>query len=473
MSPPLSDGPSHHLYQIDETTVSVSLQEPDPSAHVPEALVHDLWRYQRFDAEALTTTDGEPVRILQTGRPNTDAGPDFVNAHVRIGSMDWRGHVEIHRTSGDWFAHDHHTDARYDSVILHVTLHADVWTGGLLRADETTLPEIVLYPRLESPLRELLHNFRTRHDEDALPCASRWSDVTDETKHKWIDELARERLAAKQSRLARQSDRTLVERLHERLFAGLGYAKNDEPMSMLARRLPPRLVQSIDDPRNREALHLGVAGLLPKPKDLLDTDRETADYAMELRDRFRRLRVQFDVPTMDRTSWTFFRLRPNNFPPLRIAQAAAWYEEGGLLAEEPLKTLRSALAEEHAPKALRDRLSATPSAFWRTHYHLTKAASEHDPSLGPSRTDTLLVNAVLPILLLDAQRQEKPSQRRAAIHVLQAIGASKDRVVRRFEKLGTSPDSAFEAQGLHQLYREYCTEGGCLECHIGRSLLNS
>lgn len=473
MSHGTSEGPSHQLYQIDDATVSVSLQEPDPSVQVPEALVQDLWRYQRFDADALTTTDGDPVRILQTGRRNTDAGPDFVNAHVRIGSMDWRGHVEIHTTSGDWFAHDHHTDPRYDSVVLHVTLHADVWTGGLLRADETTLPEIVLYPRLESPLRQLLHNFHTRQDESALACAARWTDVAEETKQKWIDELARERLSAKRDRLAAQSDRTLVERLHERLFAGLGYAKNDDPMSTLARRLPPGLVQTVDDPRNREALHLGVAGLLPEPKELLDADRDTADYAMELRDRFRRLRVQFDVPTMDRTSWTFFRLRPNNFPPLRIVQAAAWYETNGLLADEPLETLRSALGEEDAHQALRERLSATPVPFWRTHYHLTKAASEHDPSLGPSRTDTLLVNAVIPILLLDAQRRQEPSQRRAAIQVLQSLTASRDSVVRRFEELGTSPNSAFEAQGLHQLYREYCTEGGCLNCHIGQALLNS
>ncbi len=464
--------PAYQLYDIDDTRVAVALQEPDPDVQVPEALVHDLWRHQRFDADHLTTTEGEPVRILHTGRPNSDAGPDFRNAHVRIGDMDWRGHVEIHTTSGDWFQHDHNSDPRYDSVVLHVTLHADVWTGGLLRADESTVPEIVLYPRLDTPLRELLHNFHTRKDEDELPCASRWDEVPESTKRDWMAHLARQRLAEKRDRLGGR-DASLEENLHERLFAGLGYSKNDEPMTTLARRLPPSLVRNLDRPRNREALHLGVAGLLPEPRDLLDADRETADYAMDLCDRYRRLQVEFDVPEMESTSWTFFRLRPNNFPPLRIAQAVAWYAKDNLLADDPLPTLHEALGADDSATALTDALTASPPSFWRTHYHLTKSASEHDPSLGPSRRDTLLVNAVLPTLLLDADRREDAAQADAAFDVIRSLSPSRDTVVRRFRDLGTPAQSAFEAQGQHQLYRKYCTTGGCLECRIGQHLLNS
>jgi hypothetical protein len=472
MPPHSSPAPSHQFYDVDDTRVSVALQEPRPAVHVPEALVHDLWRHQRFNTDRLSTTDGEPVRILDTGRPNTDAGPDFQNAHVRIGAMDWRGHVEIHTTSSGWFKHDHHTDPRYDSVVLHVTLHADMWTGGLLRADESTVPEIVLYPRLDTPLRELLHAFHTRGDADDLPCASRWEEVPESTKRDWIADLALERMTTKRDRLAERSDASLEERLQERLFAGLGYSKNDDPMTTLARRLPPSLVRSLDQPRDREALHLGVAGLLPAPKDLLDADRETADYAMDLRDRYRRLQVQFELPEMESTSWAFFRLRPNNFPPLRIAQAAAWYDNA-LLAEDPIARLRSALTSDASAEALHEALAARPPSFWRTHYHLTKSAAEHNPALGPARRDTLLVNAVVPILLLDADRRDDEAQVDAARNLLQSLSASGDNIVRRFRDLGTDAQSAFEAQGLHQLYREYCTEGGCLECRIGQHLLDS
>ncbi len=471
MSDARSSTPSSPFYGADGPGEALAL-EPKPKVQVPEALVHDLWHHQRFDTEDLATTDGDPVRVLHTGRPNADAGPDFLNAHVRIGPMDWRGHVEIHTTSGDWFEHDHNSDPRYDSVVLHVTLHADVWTGGLLRADESTVPEVVLYPYLDTPLRELLHAFHTRGDEDDLPCASRWDAVPVEKKRDWIAHLARERMASKRDRLTDQDDAGLEERLHERLFAGLGYAKNDEPMRTLARRLPPVLVRSLNTLRNREALHLGVAGLIPEPEDLLDADRETADYAMDLRDRYRRLQVQFEIPEMESTSWTFFRLRPNNFPPLRIAQAAAWYDDA-LLSTDPIPALRSALASDAPTEALRETLAARPPSFWSTHYHLTKPAAEHEPALGPSRRDTLLVNAVVPTLLLDADRRDDPAQADAALDVLRSLSPSSDTVVRRFHDLGTAAQSAFEAQGLHQLYREYCTEGGCLECRIGQHLLNS
>jgi hypothetical protein len=216
-----------------------------------------------------------------------------------------------------------------------------------------------------------------------------------------------------------------------------------------------------------------VAGLLPEPKDLLDADRETADYAMDLRDRYRRLQVRFEIPEMESTSWTFFRLRPSNFPPLRIAQAAAWYADEALLAENPLPRLRAALDAEAPPRALRDALAASPPPFWRTHYHLEKSAAEHECGLGPSRRNTLLVNAVGPTLLLDTDRRDAPAQAEATVDVLRSLPASPDSVVRRFEELGTDAQSAFDAQGLHQLYREYCTEGGCLDCAIGQHLLNS
>ena len=460
-------------YSVGNRGDRVALHEPPAdTADVPEALVQDLWAQQRFDSEDLSTTNDAAVRVLSPGDLNTDAGPDFQNAHVRIGGIDWRGHVEVHTTSGGWFEHEHHTDPRYDSVVLHVTLHADVWTGGLLRSDESPLPEIVLYPRLNTPLRELLHAFHTRTDDDSLPCAPRWEEVPTPLRRDWIHHLAQTRMGEKRNRLSDSDELALDLAMHERLFAGLGYSKNDAPMSSLAKRIPPRMLRGTETPQSREALLLGTAGLLPEPGDLLETDRATADYAMNLRDRFRRLRVGRDLTPMAQTAWTFFRLRPNNFPPLRLAQAAAWYADGALLREDPLPTLRAAVTQEDAVATLREALCISPPDFWRTHYHLTKQAKEHDPSLGTSRIDTLLVNAVAPILLLDADRRGNDEQTRAVLALLHALPASEDRVVRRFRDLGTDVDSAFAAQGLHKLYRSYCTEGGCLDCKIGQYLLD-
>ncbi|WP_332326679.1 DUF2851 family protein [Salinibacter sp.] len=448
----------------------------EPSQHaaeVPEALVQDLWAQQRFDTEDLSTSDGAVIDVIDPGRLNSDAGPDFQRTHVRIGGIEWRGPIEVHTTSGGWFRHEHHTDPRYNSVVLHVTLRADMWTGGLLRADESPLPELVLYPCLDTPLRELLYTFRTRADDDALPCAARWDEVPPARRTSWMRQLAGDRMTAKRDQLPDPTETSLDRVLHERLFAGLGYAKNDAPMTTLARRTPPSMLRSLDTPTEREALLLGTAGLLPTPGDLLEADRRTADYAMALRDCFQRLQVRLDVTPMAATAWSFFRLRPNNFPPLRIAQAAAWYAEGGLLHEAPISTLRTALGQEAPVAALREALTAMPPDFWHRHYHLTKRAAEHDPSLGTSRRDTLLVNAVVPVLLRDAEEHENAAQAEAALDVLRALPPSQDHVVRRFQDLGTDPDSAYDAQGLHELYREYCSAGGCLECQIGQYLLDA
>ncbi|WP_263787131.1 DUF2851 family protein [Salinibacter grassmerensis] len=450
-----------------------TLHEPAPeTATVPEALVQDLWAQQRFETEDLATTDGDTIDVCDPGQLNADAGPDFQNAHVRIGGIDWRGQIEVHTTSGGWFRHEHHTDPRFNSVVLHVTLHADMWTGGLLRADESPLPELALYPRLDTPLRELLYSFRTRADDDALPCASRWDEVPAVRRQSWIRRLGQDRLTEKRDQLPEPSETPPAEILHQHLFGGLGYAKNDAPMTTLARRTPPKVLRPLDAAPEREALLLGTAGLLPEPGDLLEADRPTADYAMALRDHFRRLQVGLDVRPMASTAWTFFRLRPNNFPPLRIAQAAAWYGEGGLLRESPVSTLRTALGCDTPVATLREALAASPPAFWRTHYHLTKRAAEHDPSLGTSRRDTLLVNAVVPVLLQDAERRGDTAQADAALDVLRALPASQDHVVRRFQDLGTDPESAYDAQGLHELYKNYCSAGGCLDCRIGQHLLS-
>lgn len=457
-----------HRYTIDDTAVTVTLHEPMPQSAVPEALVHDLWRTQRFDTSDLRTHDGRPVTIYDPGRLNTDAGPDFLNAHVRIGSMEWHGNIEIHVTSGAWHTHRHADDSRYNSVVLHVTLYPDVWTGRLARADGSVLPEVVLAARLTAPLRRLLRDFRMRPDPDALPCAARVAAVPTSVRQDWLRRLAQERLQSKRDRLR---EAPLVTLLHERLFAGLGYAKNDAPMQTLARRLPLGTLAPTLSRRDLEALHFGVANLLPAPDDLLDADRPTADYVMDLRTRFVRLTATAAPPCMNREAWTFFRLRPTNFPPLRIAQGVAWLAPDGLLRTNPLDTLRRALREDDAAKALREALAATPGPFWNTHFRLAKSTSPRDPSLGRTRIDTLIVNAVLPVLLRDAQQRGDTVQAEAVLDVLHALPASRDRIVRRFRDLGVTVSSAALAQGVHGLYRDYCRAGGCLQCAIGQHLL--
>jgi hypothetical protein len=463
----------NHYYGWDDEVLAVELHEPGLQGPVPEMLVQDLWQTRRFRQTGLETTSGEPIDLLDPGRPNPDGGPDFRDAHLRIGGIEWYGDVEVHLRSGEWNVHRHTHDPRYNRVVLHVALDPDLWTGTLRREDGTLIPELVLAPLLDTPLRQLLHQFYTQ-SEQAIPCGACWSRVPVSVKQPWIAHLAQERFHARQQCLLGRfrTAGSLETLLHEGLFAGLGYAKNTEALASLARRIPLGLLRRIDDPFDREALHLGVAGLLPEPGDLLEADRATADYGMYLRDSFVRLQHWLDLPVMPRTAWQFFRLRPANFPPLRIAQGVALAE--ALLQNDPVGTLLTALASSAPVEVLRQTLRARPGPFWDTHVRLEKATTRpRDPAIGQERVDALLVNAVLPVLLLHARQQHDPVLEARIYDLLHQLPAEDDEVTRCFAALGTQAHDAFTAQGLHQLYRTRCTQGHCLTCPVGQHLLET
>ncbi|MEX1054459.1 MAG: DUF2851 family protein, partial [Rhodothermales bacterium] len=273
--------PDRYFYALSEDLLEVVLHEPPAHARdVPEALIHDLWEHQRFDVSNLGTIDDAPVTILSPGRHNTDAGPDFLDARLRIGDTLWSGAVEIHTTSGVWLDHGHDRDVHYDGTILHVVLYNDMWTGRLHRRDGSVLPEMVLYPYLEAPLRRLLYSFYTRPARQ-IYCAAGWSRVPDEVRRPFLEDMAKERITSKRQRMKASGSFEIG--LYHDLFAGLGYSKNAAPMRTLANLVPLEAVRSFKDPFDIEALYLGVAGLLPTPAGLLDCDRATADYAMDLR----------------------------------------------------------------------------------------------------------------------------------------------------------------------------------------------
>ena len=450
-------------YTISDQVLQVVLHEPPADLRqIPEALIHDLWLHQRFANGDLTTVDGAPVMILAAGRHNHDAGPDFLDARLRIGSTLWSGAVEIHTTSGIWIDHGHDHDERYNSTILHVVLYNDMWTGRLHRPDGTPLPELVLYPHLDAPLRRLLHSFYTRRSRHIF-CASGWSRVPEVVRTPYLRRLALERMLDKRRALIATGN--LETGLYHGILAGLGYSKNAAAMRALACSVSLSQVRSLEAAFDVEALFLGVSGLIPAPSDLLDADRETADYAMDLRDRFERLNHRFGIEPMPATSWRFFRLRPANFPPLRIAQAAAlFHPETGLLSKEPIHRLRAALGMPDPLGALRALFAVELSPFWSNHVRLDRRTPSRSAAIGRERIDALLVNVILPALA------ESPDGG-PAFALLERLKSPDDEVLKPFRELGTEPASALEAQGLHQLYRTRCAEAKCLSCDIGAHLL--
>ena len=419
----------------------VAFHEPSGAARVPEALVQDVWRTQRFDAAGLITSNGTRLEVLDPGTLNTDSGQTSPVPSSASGAPSGAARsrstplLQAGSTTGTTW-----TSATTPSCCTWRSKRTS-GTGGLLRADGTPIPELILYPRLQAPLRKLIHDFYTRPAQDLL-CASRWREVPADVRDPWIDQLATERVREKARRLAQPSlvPSNLPELLHESLFAGLGYAKNDEAMRSVARRLPLSLTEGLSDVRDLEALHFGVAGLLPTPADLLQSDRATADYVMDLCERFDRLKHQFEIPVMEKATWRFFRLRPANFPnaPPCPSRCAA-YPQRPASAEDPTGTLAGALRSEDPVAALRSALRVQASPFWHTHVRLETATRLRKAALGRSRIDTLIVNAVAPAMLLYAEQTGDERLEQAVWDVLGRLPVTPNEVTRRFPSARYAP----------------------------------
>jgi hypothetical protein len=408
-------------------------EPPDRVARVPEAAIQDAWVRGLFDARHLRTTDGHPVEVVRRGVLNPDSGPDVRDARVLIGGVLWAGDVEIHTTSAAWEAHGHDRDPAYDRVVLHVVLAADRRTGTLRRPDGSALPELVLLPHLDRSLRALLRAFHVA-PRTSPRCGARWGEVDPTLARAWVRHLGTERLRRRARDLGREYGRRpdLDRLLAQRMFRALGYEANADAFEALASRLP------LADLRRRSATGLHAALVFAsglRPAELF-TETAVADLAPMRAEAWRR------------------GGRPANAPTRRLAQAAAWLAPGGPLRHDPVATLTEALAAGVRPTL--DRLRAeTPDG---------------SPRLGEDRAVRVLADAVLPVLLLDAEQREDPAREAAVLDAYDTLPAAPDRVTRPFADLGLRPRSAAEAQGVHQLARAYCEEGRCARCAVGRAL---
>jgi hypothetical protein len=458
------------FYGGDDFIVEVAFHEPDLRSLPPESLTQSIWEQGRFSRRALFTTDGQEIRVLDRGAPNRDSGPDFLDATVSIGDVRFTGDVEIHNASGQWFDHGHDRDERYNSVILHVTLHPDMWTGRLTRADGTVIPELVLYPLLEASLRSLLFD-HLREERRSIPCASAWSAVPESVITGTIRSLGRERLKqVSGARIRPLTEGEIEQELYYRTMVALGYAKNSEPMLDVARRLPLRLARSIDR-GDLEAAFLGVAGLIPEPSDLLKADRDTADYAISLRDAYERLRHVHDLVALPKSRWQFFRLRPSNFPTVRLAQAAALVAPGGWLSGDPVSVLKRAVAEAEPVRALRNALGVSLGEFWSRHVRLDRSARSGCVEIGRDRIDQIILNAVIPPMMNIARFGQDRSLPERLIDIASALPAESTEITRLYQALGTTARDALDTQGMSHLYRTHCSRVRCLSCPIGQRIL--
>ena len=422
-----------------------------------EDLLHYLWRLARFDLRDLRTTEGHPITIRQFGVHNHHAGPDFDDARITIDGLQWAGRVEMHLKSSDWYAHGHQDDPVYDSVILHVVLEED---QPVYRRDGSRIPCLELSGRIPTGLRNTY--WRLLHNERWVPCAGQLTTVAPPVRAVWLQRVLAERLQRKAdafSDILRQTDRDWESAFYRVIARGLGGKVNGDAMDMLAASLPLRILQKHKHSLLQlEALVFGQSGLLPAAED------DEAAYVTRLRREYALLKVKHDLRPIPATVWRFLRMRPNNFPTVRLAQLACLYHRSGQLFGKAL-----AAADE---TELRNMFVVELSNYWRDHYRFGATTQRRTGRLGESAIRSLLINAVAPAYFAYGVHRADERYREKAVSLLETLPPEQNAVIRHWQKLGWEARTAAESQALLEQKTAYCEATRCTSCAVGCALLN-
>ena len=427
-----------------------------------EALLHYVWKHKLWPLKPLATTSGKPVEVIDTGLHNRNAGPDFFNAKVKIGDTLWVGNVEIHDRATDWNAHGHQHDAAYDNVVLHVCGEVN---GTATTASGRTLPQLQLDvpPSVLQNYRQLLHADRYP------PCYQLIPSLSPVTIHSWLSALQTERLEQKTEAIKRrvvQCNGSWEQAYFTTLARNFGFGINGDAFEQWARSVPLSAVgHHRDDLFQIEAIFMGQAGLTDL-ENLPKRHRERAendDYFTRLRNEYHFLQRKFSLQPIDPKLWRFLRLRPQNFPHIRIAQLAQLYHQ----KTASLSQIVDCTTVEDLEKALATRV--TP--YWQTHYLFGADSPTSEKRLFASSRRLMIINTVIPMLFAYGRHRHDEKLCDRAFDLLEELGAEQNHITRMWSECGLSVRSAADTQALIQLKNEYCDRKDCLRCRIGYEYL--
>ena len=418
-----------------------------------ERLLQFIWQFQYFNRQELYTVGGEPLQIIFTGEWNTNQGPDFKQARIKIGKTLWAGEVELHLKASDWHKHYHTSDAHYSKVILHV-----VWENDQTIADENgnPIPTVEIQNRVSNLLLNRYDNWM--HQQKAIPCNADVASVPAIAWQSWKERLLVERLQQKAEhieQLLKQTNNNWEEVFWRLLCRYFGAGVNSESFEQLAASLPLNvLAKHKNQLQQLEALLLGQAGLLGK--------KYTDHYPLLLQREYEFLRKKYQLKPIAKAP-VFLRMRPVNFPTVRLAQLA-------MLIHQSVH-LFSKLKEAGDVKTIRKLFAVTANDFWNDHFQLDES-SEHQPKkLGSQMINTLLINAAVPMLFAFGKYAAEPGYCDKAIQWLEELSAEKNAITKSFTELQVENKSAFDSQALLHLKKNYCDQKRCLECVVGNAIL--
>jgi len=422
---------------------------------IKEDFLHYLWKFKLFSTNELQTTQRESVVIKNSGEHNFNSGSDFFNAKLKIGNQLWAGNVEIHIKSSDWYVHGHEKDSNYDNTILHVVWQHDV---DVHRKDNSVIPTLVLENYVP---KDLLNNYQQLFSiqNKWINCENDIGEVDKFILSHWLERLYIERLEEKSEpieSLLFNSKNDWEAVLFKMLAKNFGLKVNGDAFFNLANQLDYSTVRKERGNLNTiEALLFGQANLL--------NDDIQNQYYINLQRAYNFLKTKYTLVNNTTTSFQFFRLRPNNFPTIRIAQLAA------LLNKQ--ESLFSKIMAVTDIKAYYKLFDISVSSFWRTQYSFTSQSTMCNKKLTKPFIDLLLINTIIPLKFLYLKSIDKLNVT-AIIDTISNLKPEKNSIVEKFGHLGITFNSALETQAILQLKNNYCSKQKCLECVVGKNLIS-
>ena len=420
-----------------------------------EDFLHYVWQHVPLASNSFTADNGDNITIINKGIKNNDAGPDFTNAIVDINGVHWAGNIEIHINSNDWFNHKHHLDEAYNNVVLHVVLN--VQDRSIINKAERCIPQIAL----TIPLHITSNYNSLTHSNSAIACSNKLASVDDFHIKLWTEKLAIERLEQKTStiqKLLESTQNNWSETFYILLARNFGFSTNAEPFEALALQTPLNILSKFKSNLFQlESLLFGQSGLL----QLNDTNV----YAQKLFTEYQFLQHKHKLKPLAASYWKFMRIRPNNFPTVRIAQFAALVNQS--------QHLFSRIIECVNIKEVKELFKCKVSTYWTAHYNFGKAVDKNAANLGKSSIENILINTVVPFIFIYGKLRGKEDRCDFALKLLESIAPEKNSIIKEWQELGIKALNARETQSLIQLRKQYCDVQKCIYCNIGHQVITN
>ncbi len=416
-----------------------------------EDFVQMVWKFQLFNQKEFTSIDGQKIRVVHPGYSHINAGPDFIASKIYIDDLLWVGNVEIHVNSSEWYSHHHHKDAAYNNVILHVVYKVD--GKPCFTQNNTQLNTLVLSEYIDAAV---LQKYRQlAEDMRVLPCKHWWTKIDESVVEHWLERMCI-------SRLEEKCDEYSVRLTHlnehwdqlflEILARQLGFHVNSEPMARLARSIRTEWFQkNVDNPLFVEAILFGQAGMLNRSfKD---------EYPNQLKDEYHFISKKLDLTPLEQSTWKFSKLRPSNFPTIRIAQLAAILQKHPRFFSDCLDL--TSLEEAFVFFDVRTH------KYWDTHYVFDKEGAVKEKRLGEESIYQIILNCICTVWILYGNKKNEEGYVQKALDIMEVLKVENNRYVAMFNETGYNFSNCIHSQGLRYLWEYYCDDKKCLNCTIG------